>query len=65
MDEKYIGPRCPMCGHPLNGKKCYHCGYDREEMAKDAKELGCKTVIIILLLSWFIGWFIVKVLLKH
>lgn len=65
MEEKYFGPRCPMCHHPLNGKKCYHCGYDREEDMKNWEGMGCTTFIITVIGGLLIAWIVIEVFLKR
>lgn len=34
--------KCPMCGHDLDpsAKRCYNCGYDREETVKSFDGTG-------------------------
>lgn len=42
-------------------KKCYNCGYDREEFVKDVEGSGCTTAIIILIVSaLLVGYFIIR-----
>ncbi|MBD5319859.1 MAG: zinc ribbon domain-containing protein [Bacteroides sp.] len=67
VNKRYFGPRCPFCGNPLapGAKKCYHCGYDREQTMKDAKEMGFKGTILCLFLGLLIGWIVIEIFLKH
>lgn len=56
-------PKCPFCNHYMapGAKKCYNCGYDREEWVKGVEGSGCKTAIIILIISTlFIGYLMMR-----
>ena len=56
-------PYCPFCNHYMStgDKKCYNCGYDREEFVKDVEGGGCTTAIIILIVgALLVGYFIIR-----
>lgn len=42
--------KCPMCGHDMSpsAKRCYHCGYDREELVKSFDGTGWSGCLIII-----------------
>lgn len=60
-------PKCPFCGHELapGAKKCYNCGYDREETMKSVEGMGCGTFIITTILSLLLAWALIEIFLKH
>lgn len=62
INNRHFGPSCPFCGNPLapGAKKCYHCGYDREETMKTAQEHGCVKTIIIIVVAAILGYLIVE-----